>query len=101
MSRLIDADAFIDYLGFENTQEEREENFGEIVTLNDFDRQPTACDVDKVVDACAEVVSKIPGLCGKHCPIDCHYFTEQSCKESWKLYLEEHLKEGEKDAGNI
>lgn len=49
MSRLIDVDALINYLGFDNTKEEREENIGEIVTLEDFDRQPTAFDVDKVV----------------------------------------------------
>ena len=50
MSRLIDADALIDYLGFGNTEEEREENVGEIVTLEDFDNQPTAFDVDKVIE---------------------------------------------------
>ncbi len=50
MSRLIDADALIDYLGFGNTEEEREENVGEIVTLEDFDNQPTAFDVDKVLE---------------------------------------------------
>ena len=46
--RLIDADAFIEYLGLD-TEEAREENIGEIVTLEDFDRQPTAYDVEKVV----------------------------------------------------
>ena len=55
MSRLIDADALIDYLGFGNTEEEREENVGEIVTLEDFDNQPTAFDVDKVVEQLEEV----------------------------------------------
>ena len=53
--RLIDADALIDYLGFDNTEEEREENVGEIVTLEDFDRQPTAFDVDKVVEQLKEL----------------------------------------------
>jgi hypothetical protein len=48
--RLIDADAFIEYLGFNDTQKERDENVGNIVTLEDFDRQPTAYDVDKVVE---------------------------------------------------
>ena len=38
----IDKAAFIEYLGFENTIQEREENIGEIVTLEDFDRQPVA-----------------------------------------------------------
>lgn len=39
MKRYIDADRFIEYLGFENTEEERDENVGEIVTLQDFDNQ--------------------------------------------------------------
>lgn len=44
----IDKAAFMEYLGFENTIQEREENIGEIVTLEDFDRQPVA-DVVEVV----------------------------------------------------
>ena len=48
MSRYIDVDKSIEDLGFENTEQEREENIGEIVTLEDFDRQPTE-DVAKVV----------------------------------------------------
>lgn len=47
MSRYIDVDKFIEDLGFENTEREREENIGEIVTLEDFDRQPTE-DVVKI-----------------------------------------------------
>lgn len=47
--RLIDADAFIEYLGL-NEENAKEENIGEIVTIEDFDRQPTAYDVDKVVE---------------------------------------------------
>ena len=38
------------YLDCENTEEEREENVGEIVTLEDFDNQPTAFDADKVIE---------------------------------------------------
>lgn len=49
MGRLIDVDALIDYLGFNNTEKEREENVDNIVALEDFDNQPTAFDVDKVV----------------------------------------------------
>ena len=49
MGRLIDADVFIEYLGL-NAENSREENLGEIVTLEDFDAQPTAYDVDKVVE---------------------------------------------------
>lgn len=47
--RLIDADKFIEYLGLD-AENSREDNLGEIVTLEDFDRQPTAYDVDKVVE---------------------------------------------------
>ena len=51
--RLIDADAFIEYLGLdaENT---REDNVGEIVTLEDFDRQPTVFDKEKVIEELKE-----------------------------------------------
>lgn len=42
MSRLISVDELMDYLGFENTDEEREENVGEIITLEDIDKIPTA-----------------------------------------------------------
>lgn len=61
MSRLIDVDALIDYLGFDNTEEEREKNIGEIVTLDDFDKQPTAFDVDKVVEQLDVYITKLVG----------------------------------------
>lgn len=47
MKKYIDADKFISYLGFENTEEERDENVGKIVTLQDFDNQITE-DVQEV-----------------------------------------------------
>lgn len=47
--RLIDADAFIEYLGLD-VENAREDNVGEIVTLEDFDRQPTAFDKEKVIE---------------------------------------------------
>lgn len=50
MGKLIDADELISILGFENTQEERDENVGEIITLEEVDRIPTAYDPDKVVE---------------------------------------------------
>ena len=46
--RLIDADAFIEYLGLD-AENAREDNVGEIVTLEDFDRQPTAFNKEKVI----------------------------------------------------
>lgn len=52
MGRLIDTDELISILGFENTQEERDENVGKIIfiTLEGIDRIPTAYDPDKVVE---------------------------------------------------
>lgn len=47
--KLIDADLLMENLGFENTEEEREENAGEIITWEDIDMMPTAFDVKKVV----------------------------------------------------
>lgn len=49
MGRLIDTDDLIQYLGFENTEEEREENVGEIITLELIDNIPTAYDLDDVL----------------------------------------------------
>lgn len=47
---LISRKAFMEYLGMEDTEENRKENVGEIVTLEDFDRQPTAFDKEKVIE---------------------------------------------------
>ena len=47
---LISRKAFMEYLGLGDTEENREENVGEIVTLEDFDRQPTAFDNKKVIE---------------------------------------------------
>ena len=56
--RLIDADAFIEYLGL-NAENAREDNVGEIVTLEDFDRQPTAFDKENVIKIISHVNSAI------------------------------------------
>ena len=47
---LISRKAFMEYLGLEDKEENREENVGEIVTLEDFDRQATAFDKEKVIE---------------------------------------------------
>ena len=52
--RLIDADLLMQNLGFEDTEEEREENVGQIITWEDVDRLPTVFDVDKVVERLEE-----------------------------------------------
>lgn len=47
--RLIDADLLMENLGFMDTEEEREENVGQIITWEDVDRMPTAFDAEKVI----------------------------------------------------
>lgn len=51
--RLIDADTFIEYLGLD-TENSREINLAVAVSLEDFDRQPTAYDVEKIVEQLEE-----------------------------------------------
>ena len=65
--RLIDADELTDILGFENTQEERDENVGEIITLDDIDRIPTAYDIEKVVEQLEEVEKIMTSPVNKDC----------------------------------
>lgn len=48
--RLIDADLLMKNLGFMDTEEEREENAGQIITWEDVDSLPTAFDVEKVLN---------------------------------------------------
>ena len=48
--RLIDADLLMENLGFDDTEEEREENVGQIITWEDVDRMPTAFDVEEVIE---------------------------------------------------
>lgn len=47
--RLIDADLLMENLGFMDTEEEREDIIGQIITWEDVDRLPTAFDVEQVV----------------------------------------------------
>lgn len=57
---LISRKAFMEYLGLEDTEENREENVGEIVTLEDFDRQATAFDKEKVIEEIKEYSKTVP-----------------------------------------
>ena len=52
--RLIDADLLMENLGFMDTEEEREENVGQIITWEDVDRMPTAFDVKNVIEQLKE-----------------------------------------------
>ena len=56
---LISRKAFMEYLGLEDTEENRKENVGEIVTLEDFDRQATAFDKEKVIEELKSAIGDI------------------------------------------
>ena len=45
--RLIDADDLLDRIGLEDNDSNREDNVGEIVTLEDFDFIPTIIEADR------------------------------------------------------
>lgn len=59
--RLIDADEFIEYLGLD-VENSREDNLGEIITLEDFDRQPTAYDLNNVVEQLENAKTNFIGM---------------------------------------
>lgn len=59
--RLIDADKFIEDLGLDE-ENAREDNLGGLVTLEDFDRQETAYDVDKVIEQLENVKTNFIGM---------------------------------------
>ena len=89
MSRLIDADVFIEYLGL-NAENSREENLGEIVTLEDFDAQPTAYDVNKVVEQLEDVGQKMSESksiqkYGKSSPANHRYYKAVSVKRAIEI----------------
>lgn len=52
--RLIDVDLLMENLCFDGTEEEREENVGQIITWEDVDMMPTAFDVEKVAEQLEE-----------------------------------------------
>lgn len=54
--RLIDADLLMENLGFDDTEEEREENVGQIITWEYVDSLSTAFDVEKVVRELKELI---------------------------------------------
>lgn len=53
--------------------------------------------VTDTINKCAEIMSKISDMCGRNCPIDCYFGTEESCVESWKVYLEKQVRGGENE----
>ena len=101
MGRLIDEDMLMERLGFLNTPQEREENAGQIITLEDFDSIPTAYDVDKVVEELVcencESCSFLEKCAGSICCVECHNKVIEIVKQGgvaddvceWKLEDEE------------
>ena len=66
--RLIDADLLMENLGFMDTEEEREDNIGQIIIWEDVDRLPTAFDLEKVVEELEnlrEAELSRPDMCGE------------------------------------
>lgn len=72
------ADELTDIFGFENTQEEQDENVGEIITFDDIDRIPTAYDIDKVVTQLEELRKEEQDR-----PDDCD---EDGCGDGEQIY---------------
>lgn len=62
--RLIDAETFIESLGLD-VENAREDNIGEIVTLEDFDRQATAFDKEKVIEELKANMNSVLGISGQ------------------------------------
>ena len=50
MGRLIDVDNLINYLGFKDTQEERENNYAQDITLEEIDGIETVNVAEMVID---------------------------------------------------
>lgn len=49
--------------------------------------------INKAIDKFAEILSNIPNICGRQCPVKCNWGTEDSCKEMCKKWLSEQLKD--------
>lgn len=47
----------------------------------------------KVLDVVSSVLAKMNNICGRSCPVDCEWGTDESCKEQWKKYLAKQLDE--------
>lgn len=74
--RLIDADEFIEYLGLD-AENAREENLGEIVTLEDFDMQETSFDLESVISEIEKKLERIRKDQTEDCSKYNGYWTEE------------------------
>lgn len=76
--------------------EEHEQLAGWLEELREL-REMVKCNAftdgyNKAINDCAEVISELPVMCERSCPIECDYATDKECKENWKIYLTEHVK---------
>ena len=66
--RLIDADLLMENLGFMDTEEEREDDIGQIIIWEDVDRLPTVFDMEKVIEELEDLLEAElhrPDMCGE------------------------------------
>ena len=85
---LISRKAFMEYLELEDTEENREENVGEIVTLEDFDRQAAAFDKEKVIEELKEMATR-SASCKNQCEFgSTEYFDYMGAEAAYKTTIE-------------
>lgn len=89
--RLIDTDKFIEDLGLDE-ENAREDNLGEIVTLEDFDRQETAFDVDKIVEKLKRNKEDAIKSIMKHRKTEFHLIKIMDLKELFETYTQEQIE---------
>lgn len=89
--RLIDTDKFIEDLGLDE-ENAREDNLGEIVTLEDFDRQETAFDVDKIVGKLKRNKEDAIKSIMKHRKTEFHLIKIMDLKELFETYTQEQIE---------
>ena len=49
--------------------------------------------IEECTDKFAEIMSNMPQICGRSCPVDCAWGTEETCKNIIKKWLAEQIKE--------
>lgn len=84
--RPIDADLLMENLGFDDTEEEREENVGEIITWEDVDSLPTAFDVEKVIEQLNKEL-ELADEEKRRCTIEkcCNLMKQKVMREEWRV----------------
>lgn len=74
-----------------------QEEYQSLITkLDGHDAQIRADAIEKCADIFAETLSNMPQICGRSCPVDCAWGTEETCKNIIKKWLAEQIKEQNK-----